>query len=1020
MKKFLLQALFLAGAFFFVSADANAATYYVRLDGGTATQCTGLSDKAYPGSGTDQDCAYNHPFWSLAPLTNNPTKFKGGDTLIIDGSNGAQYMMGYGAPNTSDTSKCYTSWTYDCYMRPIPSGTITQPTKILGKGWDTGCSSAPQLWGTQRTKSVLNLTSSSNIEIQCLEITDHASCGYNAASPYGCNRGTPPYGPHADYGLIATDSSNVLLKNVNMHGLSIGAVHAGRLTDWQIIDSKMNTNAFVGWDGDVGANNSSNSGKIEFIRSEIKFNGCVEDMNTGKPIFCFSQDHGGYGDGIGTHKTDGNWLFDRVDFSHNVSDGLDLLYHTGNGSTVIKDSIFEGNAGNQVKTSGNASITNSKIIGNCDYFKGQTFTDSRGFNHCRAAGNSISVNAFAGNTISVNQSTVTGRGDVLLMSAGSSCDGTEKININNSILMGNGEFWSGEAVAGYYAAGAGGNGDGPCGTLKATYQNSLVYNIKGSCPAGTNVKCADPLFVGPLSGDSWNVALQAASPAIGWGYGGSGISPTPTSAPTPTPAPSTKFVVGDKVQVVNGPLNVRVSASTAATLLGSQQTGSLGTITGGPTATNGYNWWNVNYDTGTDGWSVEDYLVKVATPAPTPTPAPGGTPVPTSCPAGQYLSTYFPNSGLSGASILTRCENAPLNYNLGTGIIATGVPADNFSAQWKGVFTFGAGTYVFTANTDDGMKVYVDNTLIIDSWKLQNATVYVATRTLTQGNHEIKVEYYENTGQAVAQLNWAVSTPTPTPAPTPTPTPTPTSDTTLPVISVFDVQPRTTTTGSVAANFTATDAGGLATASLHRAPENGSTCTTNNWTGCSWAKVNSISAPALATSWTGAINDTISSDGTYWYGLHVLDKAGNDENEPAVVKVTKTTPAPTPAPTPGGNQLMTLYSLTTQIEGLISQLKAAGVTPRTGGEQYVGFVPLSEMRSLSSSSKGFDVFKLQYFLIMQNKGAAAQNLKTAGATGYFGSVTKAALLEWQKSVGISPADGYFGPKTRTYLKSIGL
>ena len=48
----------------------------------------------------------------------------------------------------------------------------------------------------------------------------------------------------------------------------------------------------------------------------------------------------------------------------------------------------------------------------------------------------------------------------------------------------------------------------------------------------------------------------------------------------------------------------------------------LGTVIGGPTVADGYTWWNINYDTGADGWSVEDYLDKVTgdtTPPSTPT-----------------------------------------------------------------------------------------------------------------------------------------------------------------------------------------------------------------------------------------------------------------------------------------------------------------------------------------------------------------------------------------------------------------
>src|SRR3989344_5880506 len=97
-------------------------------------------------------------------------------------------------------------------------------------------------------------------------------------------------------------------------------------------------------------------------------------------------------------------------------------------------------------------------------------------------------------------------------------------------------------------------------------------------------------------------------------------SATPT--PTPTPIVSTKFLINDRVQVNFGPLNVRSTPSTSGTILGTQVTGQLGTVIGGPTNSGGFNWWNINYDSGADGWSAENYLTKVASPTPTPTPTP--------------------------------------------------------------------------------------------------------------------------------------------------------------------------------------------------------------------------------------------------------------------------------------------------------------------------------------------------------------------------------------------------------------
>jgi hypothetical protein len=73
--------------------------------------------------------------------------------------------------------------------------------------------------------------------------------------------------------------------------------------------------------------------------------------------------------------------------------------------------------------------------------------------------------------------------------------------------------------------------------------------------------------------------------------------------------------------------------------------------------------------------------------------------------------------------------------------------------------------------------------------------------------------------------------------------------------------------------------------------------------------------------------------------------------------------------------------------------------------------------SLGQGSSNNNVAILQQFLISQNKGSAAQALANVGATAYFGALTRAALAEFQASVGISPALGNFGSITRAYLSS---
>lgn len=73
--------------------------------------------------------------------------------------------------------------------------------------------------------------------------------------------------------------------------------------------------------------------------------------------------------------------------------------------------------------------------------------------------------------------------------------------------------------------------------------------------------------------------------------------------------------------------------------------------------------------------------------------------------------------------------------------------------------------------------------------------------------------------------------------------------------------------------------------------------------------------------------------------------------------------------------------------------------------------PAPFARDLTVGSSGTDVTALQAFLITQGFTVSA------GATGYFGSQTKAALGAYQAAHGIAPASGYFGPVTRASVNA---
>jgi glucose/arabinose dehydrogenase len=125
------------------------------------------------------------------------------------------------------------------------------------------------------------------------------------------------------------------------------------------------------------------------------------------------------------------------------------------------------------------------------------------------------------------------------------------------------------------------------------------------------------------------------------------------------------------------------------------------------------------------------------------------------CPDGQYLAEYFPNTTLSGDPATAVCEPSPLDHDWGTGAPA-GIKADGFSARWSGTFSFPArATYTFTAVGQDGIRVWVDGTLLIDQWQNQSAATVTGSRVLRAGAHEVRMEWFDTGGDAVAGLDWS-------------------------------------------------------------------------------------------------------------------------------------------------------------------------------------------------------------------------------------------------------------------------
>lgn len=92
------------------------------------------------------------------------------------------------------------------------------------------------------------------------------------------------------------------------------------------------------------------------------------------------------------------------------------------------------------------------------------------------------------------------------------------------------------------------------------------------------------------------------------------------------------------------------------------------------------------------------------------------------------------------------------------------------------------------------------------------------------------------------------------------------------------------------------------------------------------------------------------------------------------------------------------------------QASLTGSAPVSTGTGSSSSSSCSFTRDLTVGSTGTDVTCLQ-------NGLKAKGYLAANATGYFGSLTKAAVMKWQAAAGVSPAAGYFGAKSRAAFGS---
>jgi hypothetical protein len=571
------------------AASTSGQTWYVNGGGGTRFsvnqpngQCNGTSPSAYPGVGTNQNCAFKdiRSLWTDGTYAGNPQAGapawgwigSSGDTYLIDCSGGALCRIGQNGPNSGD----FYGLAGDPYNAGVPppiNGTPSAHTRILGANYASCTSAAAKAHvnGGYGVGAVFYLQGASYVDLGCFDITDFSSCGLSGQS-HACNRNYP-LDDYASNGIQTNNTTtNTTITDVNIHGMANAGI-LGATGDGVVATRvSVSGNASSGWNMDDGSG-TTGTGHLTLSYFTTQWNGCAEEY----PIVdalpyadCTDDGSSGYGDGLGTATLTSNpgWIMsmDHSVAAYNTQDGFDLLHLQGNGSTLsISDSLAYGNMGQQLKMGAAGTAINNLFVGNCNALRQAIPGIPSGYNSrltdfCRAADVPVVVAVSDGGltTKYINNTLYTANSIGVEVTTNGSCTTSCFFQYENNIFLG----FQNNVANGYPG---GGNGRFPTpiffdgaqilSVSGSSFTNNLTFNPRDNwtCPQTAwneqNAVCADPGLVDEsfhLYGFG-NMSPTSSSIVIGRGISIPGLLSDFTNIVRSTTAPA----IGALEQTVN-------------------------------------------------------------------------------------------------------------------------------------------------------------------------------------------------------------------------------------------------------------------------------------------------------------------------------------------------------------------------------------------------------------------------------------------------------------------------------------
>jgi beta-glucosidase len=122
---------------------------------------------------------------------------------------------------------------------------------------------------------------------------------------------------------------------------------------------------------------------------------------------------------------------------------------------------------------------------------------------------------------------------------------------------------------------------------------------------------------------------------------------------------------------------------------------------------------------------------------------------------GAFTTQFFNNTTLTGAPVATRTDSS-IDFMFGGASPQPGVTATNWSAKWTGTLRAPTtGTYQFSLTSDDGSRLFVNNTQVINNFFNQGSTTRTGSIALTAGQTvPIEIDYFQAGGASNVTFGW--------------------------------------------------------------------------------------------------------------------------------------------------------------------------------------------------------------------------------------------------------------------------